>query len=292
MKSLIIYHNNCADGFTSAWIAKHFLPEAELHGASYGEAPPDVEGADVLIVDFSYPAEQLLKMADKAHQVIVLDHHKSAALDLAGVQHPKLAVIFDMERSGAGITWDWFEKHERPALFQASHIIAGQRPALVDYVQDRDLWLFKMLMSREASAFIFSHEYTLENWDKLFHIFEKAESRQTALYSGQAIERKHFKDINELINANKGSMVIGGQAVPTLNCPYFYSSDAGHIMALDAPFAACYSDSATHRIFSLRSGSKGMDVSLVAGLYGGGGHKNAAGFRMPLGWAGDKPAEA
>jgi nanoRNase/pAp phosphatase (c-di-AMP/oligoRNAs hydrolase) len=32
----------------------------------------------------------------------------------------------------------------------------------------------------------------------------------------------------------------------------------------------------------------GLDVAKIAEGYGGGGHKNASSFRMPLGWRGDK----
>lgn len=33
--------------------------------------------------------------------------------------------------------------------------------------------------------------------------------------------------------------------------------------------------------------AEGPDVSEIAKSYGGGGHKNAAGFRKPIGWEGD-----
>ncbi|WP_224794071.1 DHHA1 domain-containing protein [Pseudomonas fluorescens] len=36
-------------------------------------------------------------------------------------------------------------------------------------------------------------------------------------------------------------------------------------------------------MFSLRSTDEGMDVSEVASQYGGGGHRNASGFRVPFG---------
>lgn len=51
-------------------------------------------------------------------------------------------------------------------------------------------------------------------------------------------------------------------------------------MAQGEPFAACYWDTPTHRIFSLRSSDTGMDVSTIAKQYGGGGHVHAAGFRV------------
>lgn len=36
-------------------------------------------------------------------------------------------------------------------------------------------------------------------------------------------------------------------------------------------------------VFSLRSTADGTDVSEIAKQYGGGGHKNASGFRLPHG---------
>jgi len=34
-------------------------------------------------------------------------------------------------------------------------------------------------------------------------------------------------------------------------------------------------------------GNPPPDVSAIAKSYGGGGHRNASGFRMPIGWEGD-----
>jgi len=60
-------------------------------------------------------------------------------------------------------------------------------------------------------------------------------------------------------------------------------------MARAAPFAACYYDRPDARVFSLRSrGEDGLDVAEIAASYGGGGHRNAAGFQMPLGWEGEQ----
>jgi len=80
---------------------------------------------------------------------------------------------------------------------------------------------------------------------------------------------------------------IGGHDVPVANLPYTLTSDAGHRMAQGEPFAACYWDTPEGRVFSLRSSANGLDVSAIAADYGGGGHDNAAGFRMPIGWEGD-----
>ena len=77
--------------------------------------------------------------------------------------------------------------------------------------------------------------------------------------------------------------MIGGFDVPVANLPYTLTSDAGAVMCAGEPFAACYWDTPNGRSFSLRSTDAGEDVSEVAKQYGGGGHRNASGFRVPFG---------
>ena len=107
-----------------------------------------------------------------------------------------------------------------------------------------------------------------------------AAAPDTLATEGEAIERKHFKDIRELLGVTTRDMVIGGHLVPVANLPYTMSSDAGHELAKGRPFAACYWDTPKGRVFSLRSTDDGADVSEVAKQYGGGGHRNASGFTV------------
>jgi hypothetical protein len=291
MKLLCIYHKNCADGFAAAWVVHHFLGHegVEFHAASYGDAPPDVTGRHVLLVDFSYKRPVLLAMAAQAKTILVIDHHKTAAEDLAGFPEPAafyewgndhalpeladaeipIAALFDMERSGAGVAWDFFT--------------AEVAPTLIEHIQDRDLWRFKLEDTREIHAAIMSHPMTLPMWDLLMRADLGVLRTQ-----GEAILRKHDKDVAEIVAATRRTMRIGGFLVAVANVPYFMASDAGHLLAEDWPFAATYFDTKDGRIFSLRSDANGLDVSEVAKLYGGGGHAHAAGFKAARGWEGDK----
>lgn len=81
---ICIYHANCADGFGAAWAVWDTWPDITFAPAGYGDVPPDITAKDVLIVDFSYPAQTLLDMAVKANSIVVLDHHRSAEKELAG----------------------------------------------------------------------------------------------------------------------------------------------------------------------------------------------------------------
>lgn len=290
--NLCIYHGNCADGFTAAWAFWSVVKDGfDFHPGVYGNPPPDVANKHVVIVDFSYPADTLAKMADSAASLLILDHHKTAAETLSSLPQTgsldewalyldtklhnngrPVGALFDMERSGAGIAWDFFHKGD-------------PRPKLIDYVEDRDLWRFHLPFSREVNANIFSNEYTFENWDMLRDRIDN--DLFYFIAEGAAIERKHHKDIAELVAATKRHLMIGGLIVPVCNLPYTLTSDAGSLMCQQEPeaaFAACYWDTPEGRVFSLRSRGDGtFDVAKIAQQYGGGGHKNAAGFRLPHG---------
>ncbi len=271
----VIYHDNCADGFGAAWVVHDFAKrypalKVEFFGATYQDPPPDVTGRCVYIVDFSYKYPVLLKMAEKAARITIIDHHKSAQEDLTDPNKPlpnNVHVKFDMEHSGAMLTWQYFNGGNEP-------------PELLKHIEDRDLWRFQLPYTREIQAAIFSYPYDFKVWDDLIAL-----NLDAHINDGSAIERKHFKDIAELVKSCMTYGVIDGHSVPIANLPYTYSSDAGHYMAKHmAPegFAACYWDTKDGRVFSLRSADEGMDVSAIAKKYGGGGHKHAAGFRVAL----------
>lgn len=263
-KPLVIYHGNCADGFTAAWVFwSKYGDELEYYPGKYQESPPDVTGREVYLVDFSYKRPVMEQMLKDATSITVLDHHKSAIEDLQPLLgHPKFAAFFDLERSGARLAWDFVYPDVEP-------------PDLLLRVEDRDLWRFNYPDTRFVQANVFSYEYDFGLWETMMRmpINQLAEG-------GIAIERKHFKDIKELLKTYQRTMVIGGHEVPVCNVPYTMSSDAGHIMAQLAPFAACYSDGPDGRHFSLRSTDAGIDVSEIAKIYGGGGHRNASGFKV------------
>ena len=262
----VIYHANCADGFTAAWcFYRSYRNNIAFHPGVYGQEPPDVTDKYVYLVDFSYPKAVILDMLSKAKGVTILDHHITAIEDLKDLHHEKLLKIFDTEKSGATLAWDYCFSNM-------------PRPKLIEHIEDRDLWRFKLPLTSQIQAAVFSYEYTFENWDKLIDmdVMRLAED-------GFCLERKHMKDINELLKVCERRMTIGGYNVPVASLPYTMVSDAANIMALKSePFAACYYDTADHRVFGLRSNANhGLDVSKVAAAYGGGGHKHAAGFRVP-----------
>jgi len=285
MNTVVMYHSPCFDGFTAAWVAKKaldLLPEqVTYHPINYGDKPPlDLidSQTQVVLVDFSFPLEVMKQIIDKAAHTLVLDHHQSAQQALEPlVGYAGCTIQFDMNRSGAGLAWDWYH----PGV---------ARPPLVAYVEDRDLWRFKLQDSREINAVIMSYEPTHERWnlmDKYLTKDLKLKGKGFWYAEGSAILRKQQQDIDAIIRCARTTMVIGGQRVPVVNAPITLCSEIGNQLARGEGFAATYYDDDEWRRFSLRSSQDGADVAEVAKIYGGGGHKHASGFRMPLGWTGD-----
>jgi len=273
-KPLIIYHGNCADGFSAAWCFwRKYGEGADYHAGVYQQPPPDVTAREVFLVDFSYKRPVVDGMLSCAFKVTLIDHHKTAIDDLLPLRGKYLDYdgdrfgwFCDLERSGATLAWDYLFPNE-------------PHPLLLGHIEDRDLWRFKLPGTREIQANVFSHEYTFAQWDKLMSANQAELLQMTA--AGAAIERKHHKDIAELVAVCKRRLTIGGVEVWAASLPYTLTSDAGHLMAVGEPFAACYWDTADGRVFSLQSQEDGADVSEVAKKYGGGGHVHASGFKVP-----------
>jgi oligoribonuclease NrnB/cAMP/cGMP phosphodiesterase (DHH superfamily) len=136
VKTLCIYHGNCADGFGAAWVVRKALGEqVEFFPGVYQQEPPDVTGWDVILVDFSYKRAVIEKMLELAASITIIDHHKTAIEDLREfttlVDGRQINCIFDTSHSGAMLAW--------------LHFFPGQEPpALIRHIEDRDLWKFDL----------------------------------------------------------------------------------------------------------------------------------------------------
>jgi oligoribonuclease NrnB/cAMP/cGMP phosphodiesterase (DHH superfamily) len=101
---------------------------------------------------------------------------------------------------------------------------------------------------------------------------------------GEAILRKHLKDCNELAEHTMYLTIGGHENIPTVNVNYTYGSDTAAILAKGHPFAAYFwMNKDGILVFGLRSTAdepQSVDVARIAKAYGGGGHKNASGFRV------------
>jgi oligoribonuclease NrnB/cAMP/cGMP phosphodiesterase (DHH superfamily) len=287
---LCIYHGSCDDGFGAAWVVhKAFGDDVEFFAGVYGKEPPNVAGKNVLMVDFSYKRpviDDMIRSGDvnQAMTLLILDHHKTAASDLTGIEKPEggydpyvwrskwegamqwpVRAVFDMERSGAQIAWDYFFDRK-------------PRPLMIDLIGDRDLWRFQYGdTTKQFSAALRTYPMTFEVWDQI------ASNPDGLIEEGKGILRAHNANIEKFV-ADRYLDVIDNMTVPVVNVPYHYASDTAHALLQkcpEAPFAACWFRRGDGMIqYSLRSEDSRVDVSEVAKKFGGGGHRNAAGYQV------------
>jgi len=287
---MVIYHHPCQDGMGAALAAWLRWRDAIFVPSNYGDTPPNVAGLNVLIVDFSYKRAELEAMGLLAASIVILDHHKTAAADLepfrrfadkperftlptitlmiADLQrgsYPVILACFDMERSGAMMTWN-FAHPGKPA------------PELIEAIQDRDLWRFHRPHSEAIATFLRTMPHELTSWAALLEVPFAQLARDAAMML------TYHRALIEMVAKNAESDTIDDVAAVRVNCPYFLASDVGNLLLDRQPdvVAALWTDGNGWRHWSLRSRDDRPDVSAIASKFGGGGHRNSAGFRTPL----------
>jgi oligoribonuclease NrnB/cAMP/cGMP phosphodiesterase (DHH superfamily) len=299
---MVIYHDKCADGIVAAWACwKRWGDAPEYRAANYGhQVPDDVAGKKILIVDFSWPADELRAMvAAGAASIVILDHHKTAqeALEpfdprvsmpwllpallkatdihnvlraLEGEKAAPIVAIFDMTRSGARMAWDFVQPFCSP-------------PRLVELAERYDLWRFVPGTEDTAEALhldIQAGAMTIADMEELDRELHEGDE---PLVRGRVIYGWRRQLVEEIASRAHLRTVAGVPGVISVECPYSLVSSVGHYL-LDkypaAPFAAMSVTGEKAVTWSLRSHDDRTDVSVIAKSMGGGGHRNAAGFRV------------
>jgi oligoribonuclease NrnB/cAMP/cGMP phosphodiesterase (DHH superfamily) len=269
MKTICIYHANCLDGFASAFILwKTLGPKVEFIPAFYGKEPcyADLADNEVYIVDFSYPADIMAKICEQAHYVTVIDHHESAIRKLAGFSAENYTAKFDITRAGTALTHEFFF-HDR------------EMHPILQMIANRDLWNFSIPGTKEICAAMWEEDRTFERWDWI--LSRQPLAMQEKLFqTGSIILKMNARNIEGILRS--GTRQIPGSTIPICNMPYMYASEAGNILAQGHPFSITYFDRRDCRQYSLRVADGDFNVAKLAEMYGGGGHKKAAGFTVSL----------
>jgi len=257
----VIYHADCTDGFGSAYSAWKLLGNrAEYYPCKHGQEPPDVKGKNVVILDFSFNNATTKKMIEEANDLMVIDHHKSAVVELHDISN----TIFDMSKSGATLAWEFFHPGK-------------EAPKFIQYITDRDLWKWELPYSKEFSAAFDMVPFEFEEFEK----FEDDSVFDDAVKRGSYI-LAYSKTVVKKVCDKASERRIAGKHVMVVNSSH-WMSEIGAKLSPDCDYALIwYYDHNDKRIkVSLRSFHEHVDVSDVSKKFGGGGHKKAAGFTLP-----------
>jgi len=257
----VIYHADCTDGFGAAYSAWKLLGNrAEYYPCKHGTKPPNIKGKNVVILDFSFDNKTTKRMIKDANGLLVIDHHKSAMVAL----HDITNTHFDMTKSGAMLAWNWFHPGKEP-------------PKFIQYIQDRDLWKWELPYSKEFSAAFDMVPFEFEEFEKFEDdsVFDDAAKRGSYILA-------YSKTVVKKVCEKAASRILGGKHVMVVNASHWIS-EIGSKLSPDCDYAMIwYYDHNDKDIkVSLRAFHDIIDVSEIAKKFKGGGHRKAAGFRLP-----------
>jgi oligoribonuclease NrnB/cAMP/cGMP phosphodiesterase (DHH superfamily) len=273
----IIYHKGCIDGIMAAGAAfGAFGENAEYIPMSYSDIL-DVEqfkGCRVHILDFSFKKPVFDALNEVAHAVVLIDHHKTAFEELgydptevvmSAYESP--VIYLDAGRSGA--------------LLASLYYHGVGISEVIRHVDDRDRWQFKLAGTREINASLYAMRLTPETaWEVM-----QQDNTQLLYEGGKLLLQEHDARVAVFMKTAVMSTDVCGNEIAIVNCPYYLVSDVGNQLCEreHIDYAMMFSIDLKEGLvnYSLRSVGN-VDVSGIAKCYGGGGHKNAAGFTLKL----------
>lgn len=313
-ETTIFYHADCLDGFGAAYAAwRRWGDEALYRPMHHGQEwrAEDVAGRQVFIFDFSFSRPQLEAMAALAASVFQLDHHGTArdmwqaelgpvTPGLQHYRHPELPleVAFDLDKSGARLAWEYLHP-QQPV------------PLALQHVEDQDLWRFRLEHTRSFCRALRLQPFDFSSWDELVR---QCDSEHSPLYRqrcaegaaidhfmalevarladsplvmpvqlpGEAIDslqaRRHGLSLEETEHGHRRS--IPGLAI---NANSLFTSELGQLLARKSgSFGLIWQLGGDGRVKASLRAENRVNVAMLAEQYGGGGHPNAAAFRMEL----------
>jgi oligoribonuclease NrnB/cAMP/cGMP phosphodiesterase (DHH superfamily) len=261
-KIIVIYHGNCPDGFGGAWAAwtKFKNKAAYIPATDRLALPFEIKNKEVYLIDYTYEPELVSQLISDNLRVTAIDHHVSQEASTRLTQDHLYAV----DHSAAPLAWQYFHG-------------AKKLPMLLKYIEDRDIWKWKLPYAEEILTLVDLAPFDFNAWNKIAAELENTAKRKEYIKNGKLLLSFQQSLIQKLLPSAE-LVLFEGKKIWAINAPYYFSSNLGHDLALKTKsMAIVWNESAGRIRVSLRSTGK-TDVSRTAKKYGGGGHKNASGF--------------
>ncbi|HQU08147.1 MAG: hypothetical protein B7X04_03945 [Parcubacteria group bacterium 21-54-25] len=273
-RTVVLYHANCPDGFGGAYAAwKKFGESAVYAPVKHGKEPPEgLDGAQVYLIDFCYSQEIMDDLLARAGQLVVLDHH----LGVKDVVEAMPEHVFDANRSGATIAWDYF--HSGTAT-----------PTVLKHLEDDDLFRFALPDTRPIVRYIGTRAFTFAE----FAAFVR-ELEDTGTSAQLLVRLRNYSDYFDMLVAQaveraklvrfEGYECYFANTHPSIT---MRSAVAEKLYRKNPPLALVVSAHPEGLGVSLRSDHT-VNVAKIAEKFGGNGHPGSAGFAItwgdPLPW--------
>jgi oligoribonuclease NrnB/cAMP/cGMP phosphodiesterase (DHH superfamily) len=274
MKTIAIYHKDCSDGTTAAAVVLRKFPNALLFPLSHGFESIELEpimkiakiGDSIFTVDCALGAREFLKAG---FTVTSIDHHVGGETEYKELakQNSAFTFIFDNNKSGASLTWDYFFPDEK-------------KPEIIKLVEDRDLWRWKY--GEKTKNVGYSLHMFMNKPEEVLKFFD--DSLEKLEKEGSVISGFMKTMIDHSVEKTEPIVVhIGNYNVPFYNITV-NKSESGNLIATKVGKAVGLftidGDSVTISFRSLDGQSpSALELSKAVGA---GGHKNASGAKMKL----------
>jgi len=277
---LCIYHSPCTDGFTAAYLFQTWFPDANFYPASYDDSRLNVDwwlslvkGKHVVCVDFSFPRAITIALKEAAASLLVLDHHQTSAVELRGLD----CCYLDDSHSGAMLAWKALRGEEEPAQ-------------IAKYVQDQDLFTWKLPNSRHICARLNSTTYDYAAWAAFAAKLEDPTATKELAREGAVIKEAFLLTAKEIVTKAEAWTIAGQRVLVVNSAAPMRAEVAAQLVDYskrwlrdEFPCVASYYIKDGVSFWSLRTARSDFSVEKIASsYYGGGGHKAAAGFSVPV----------
>lgn len=270
-KILAIYHKNCIDGTTAAAVMLKKFSQASFFPLVNGYTAEDLDPVfsmidnetEIYTVDCGSGARELL---DKGFKVTTIDHHIGTKdyFDLIAKQNSNFTYIFDNEKSGASLTWQYFFPDEK-------------LPELVKLVEDSDLWKWQF---GDDTKYVNSYLWMFVNDPQTVLSIMEGNLDEVKM-KGEVISNYSNKEILEQVELPSINIKICEYIVPAYNITT-YTSACGNILSeRNNQTAVMFTIKGDMVKFSFRSKTDQSPSALdLAKILGGSGHVNAAGAKV------------
>lgn len=275
---ICIYHNADLDGFCSAGIVKYKYPDVKLIGHNYGKKldfSQIPENEEIIMSDISLPKDEYFKLLNHSNKKLIwIDHHISAINDYENWKDLKTGItILKVGKAACELTWEY--------LFPDKDI-----PLIVEYLGKYDTWRIDENWNDVILPFQYgmrlicnsgdSFPITLfNNNEETINFLKRIENNGKLILEYEEQKNKHFCKTSafEAKIGDYRAICLNGWHLSSTVFESIYDENKHDIMV-----AFHLGKKDWH--FTLYSSKKDIDCSQIAKIYGGGGHKGAAGFQI------------
>lgn len=293
MKKLVLTHANCVDGCCCrAILEQQFGNNADYIEVDYSDFNIDIperyksfkdkvqvyNNTEVIMADICLSKEFIDMFLSNKNEVTIIDHHKTVIPLINELRemvklNPEipLTLIFSDENNICGAKMTWLNYNKNTKI-----------PRMVDVVEDYDLWLFKLEETQYFHAALLENGIQPKDIEKSYWIdlLNNLELFEEKTKKGKEIYQSYQKMLNEYAITAK-EVILNGEKGLMVNAPIKYRSDLGNLVAEKSGSFALIWDEQDDGVVACSLRSKlGFDVRVLAEKFNGGGHTNAAAFRI------------